>query len=278
MAILTFWSGSKKETGQTLSLVAIATHMSIEYEYKTLIIDATLDDDTINRCFWKMDINRDLKRELNMGKLDFATGTEGLITAIASNKTTSEIIPNYTKVVHKKLDVLLGLKATVASDHEKSLLLYSDLLTAANKCYDLVLVDLSKTDGRESTRQILKMSDVVMYTMSQNLKQINQYKEIKDNMPELRGKKVVPLLCNVDEFSKYNPKNVAAYVKNKELSHVLHNNTFLEAASEAEVAKFFYSSRLSKSFRDKNSQFVESVAEASKLVVKKFEEIRYGIK
>ena len=50
MAILSFWSGDKKETGQTLSIVAIATYMSVEHNYKTLIIDATLDDDTIERC------------------------------------------------------------------------------------------------------------------------------------------------------------------------------------------------------------------------------------
>ena len=73
MAILSFWSGSKKETGQTLSLVAIATYMSVEHNYKTLIIDATLDDDTIPRCFWNQDANKDLKQTLNKGKLDLAS-------------------------------------------------------------------------------------------------------------------------------------------------------------------------------------------------------------
>lgn len=73
MAILSFWSDSKKETGQTLSIVAIATYMSVEHNYRTLVIDATLDDDTIQRCFWNPDANKDLKKKLNQGKLDIAS-------------------------------------------------------------------------------------------------------------------------------------------------------------------------------------------------------------
>lgn len=73
MAILSFWTDSKKETGQTLSLIAIATYMSVEHNYKTLVIDSTFDDDTIPRCFWNADANRELKKSLNMGKLDITS-------------------------------------------------------------------------------------------------------------------------------------------------------------------------------------------------------------
>ena len=65
MAILSFWSGDKKESGQTLSIVAIATHMCVEHNYKTLLVDATLADDTMMRCFWKPDANKELKKKLN---------------------------------------------------------------------------------------------------------------------------------------------------------------------------------------------------------------------
>ena len=73
MAILSFWSGSKKESGQTLSIVAIATYMSVEHNYKTLVIDSTLDDDTLPRCFWNQDANKEIKKALNQGKLDIAS-------------------------------------------------------------------------------------------------------------------------------------------------------------------------------------------------------------
>lgn len=275
MAILSFWSGDKKETAQTLSIVAIATYMSVEHDYKTLVVDATLADDTIFRCFWKPDANRELKRELNQGKIDIATGTEGLMSAIASNKTSPEIISNYTKVVFKnRLDILLGLKTTDLKEHEKQLQLYPDMLRAANQFYDLVIVDLPKTAKSQATLNILKMSDVVMYTMSQNLKQINQFIEDRNKMKEF--KTVIPLIGSTNPFCKYNPKNVAAYVKDRELAYIIYNNSFLEAASEGSVAKFFLSTRISKNARDKNSQFLKSVAEASQKVINRFEKIKYG--
>ena len=251
--------------------------MSVEHNYKTLIIDATLDDDTINRCFWKDDNNKEIKQVLNKGKLDIAAGTEGLISAIASNKTTPEIISNYTRVVFKnRLDILLGLKTRSASEHEKTLQLYVDLINAANKYYDLIMVDLSKTADRESTIKILKMSNVIMYTMSQNLKQINSYMDRRASMKELAKGNVIPIIGSMNNFCKYNPKNVASYIKDKELAYISYNSNFLEAASEANVANFFLNTRLNKKSFDKNAQFLESVAYSSRKVMNKFEEIKYG--
>ena len=39
MAIVAFWSNTKKETAQTLSMLAIASHMSVENNSKILIVD-----------------------------------------------------------------------------------------------------------------------------------------------------------------------------------------------------------------------------------------------
>ncbi len=204
-------------------------------------------------------------------------GTEGLIRAIASNKTTPEIISNYAKVVFKnRLDILLGLKTKSFSDHEKTLGLYTELITAANKYYDLVIVDLSKTGERASTRNILQMSDVIMYTMTQNLKQINEYIESKKTMPEIANKNVIPLIGSMNGYSKYNPKNVMNYVKDKNLTYINYNNAFMEAASEAKVSNFFLKTRIDGKAWDRNSQFLESVANTSQKIVDKFEEIKYG--
>ncbi len=277
MAILSFWSGDKKETGQTLSIVAIATYMSVEHNYKTLVIDATLDDDTIPRCFWNQDVNKEIKKVLNQGKLDITAGTEGLMSAIASNKTSPEIISNYTKVVFKnRLDILMGLKTKSASDHEKTLHLYTDLIAAANKYYDLIIVDLSKTAERESTSQILQMSDVIVYTMSQNLKQINSYIENKRIMTALQGKIVIPLIGSMNGYCKYNLKNVMKYINDRNLVCITYNNAFLEATNEAKVSEFFLNTRISKKAWDRNSQFLLSVADCSQRIIDKFEEMKYG--
>ena len=204
-------------------------------------------------------------------------GTEGLMTAIASNKTTPEIISNYAKIVFKnRLDILLGLRTKSTSEHEKTLALYTDLIKAANQYYDLVIVDVSKTADKQSTHNILKMSDVIMYTMSQNLKQINEYVEYRKTMPELAKKNVIPLIGSMNGYSKYNAKNIAQKINEKNLAYIIYNNAFLEAASEARVSDFFLNTRISKKAWDRNSQFLNSVAEASQKIIDKFEEIKYG--
>lgn len=82
MAIISFWSGDKKEAGQTLSMVAIATQMCIEHNMRTLMIDATFDDDTLERCFWKVG-RQNIARQLNAGKIDLASGADGRRSAAA---------------------------------------------------------------------------------------------------------------------------------------------------------------------------------------------------
>lgn len=187
------------------------------------------------------------------------------MSAIASNKTTPEIISNYTKVVFKnRLDILLGLKTKNISSHEKNLELYKDLISAANKFYDLVIIDLSKTTDRQSTHTILQMSDVIMYTMSQNLKQINEYIENKRTISELVKKQVIPVIGNMNGNCKYNPKNITNYTKDKNIAYIFYNHAYLEAASEAKVAEFFLNTRINKKAWDSNSQFLESVADVSR--------------
>ena len=251
MAIIGFWSGSKKESGQTVSIVSIATQMAIEHNYKILLIDATFDDDTMERCFWNVNVNakKDIAKQLNKGKMDISSGAEGLVSAVASNKTSPEIVKNYTKVVFKnRLDILLGLKTKIMEEHEKSLMLYKDLLNAANKYYDIVFVDVSKTLQRDTTRAILEASNIIMYAMPQNMKLIEEYMSAARSQNILQKGNLMPLLTNSDEASKYNVNNVTKYIgEKKKICYIPNNFAFMEAASEAGVANFFLKTRLSSS-------------------------------
>ena len=53
MSIVTFWSNGKEQTGKTLAVAAIGTHMAIEHNYKILIISTGYQDKTLDNCFWK---------------------------------------------------------------------------------------------------------------------------------------------------------------------------------------------------------------------------------
>lgn len=277
MAIISFWSGDKKESGQTLSMAAIATQMCIEHNMRTLMIDATFDDDTLERCFWKIG-RPNIARQLNAGKIDIASGAEGLVSAVASNKTSPEIISNYTKIVFKnRLDVLPGLKTKILEDHEKSLMLYKDLLSAANKYYDLVFIDLSKTLGRETTKTLLGVSSVIMYTMPPNLKQIDTYIKLRAEHPLLKKGNIIPVLTSSDVESKYNAKNAQKYIGEKVLATVPYNTLLMESASEAGVANMFLQLRLSKSAADKNTQFLSAVSDCGKKLIYKLQELQYKV-
>ena len=52
MSVITFWNNGKEQTGKTLSIAAITTQMSIEHNYKILVISTGHKDTTLDRCFW----------------------------------------------------------------------------------------------------------------------------------------------------------------------------------------------------------------------------------
>ena len=243
MAIVTFWSDSRKDTAQTSSALAIATHMAMEKNMRILLIDANFSDDSITRAYWKPQKESRFLKELNRGKIDISAGADGLVSAIASNKATPEIIANFTKGVFKnRLDVLPGLKTKSPNEYDKSLVYYKDLLLNANKFYDIVLVDLEKTSEKPTVRALLDVSSIVVYTMSPNLLEIEQYPEALKSYTFLQKNNVIPLLGRSDELSKYNPKNVAKRLGERGgMAFIPYNIRYAEATYEGTIAQYFLS-------------------------------------
>lgn len=281
MAIIGFWSGSKKESGQTVSIASIATQMAIEHNYKILLIDATFDDDTLERCFWNISNNkRDTIQKLNRGKMDISSGAEGLLSAVASNKATPEIITNYTRVVFKnRLDVLCGLKTKIRQEYLKSLSLYKDLIKTADKYYDLVFIDLEKTLNEDVTKALLNISNIIVYNFTKNLKQADEYIENMAKYKEILKKdKVIPILSNSDDNVVYNVKNVTRYIgEKKDIATIPYNSSFVKNISEAGVAQFFLTTTLSNKINDRNSHFVQCIEGACQKIIGRLQELKYKI-
>lgn len=272
MAIITFWNESEKENGQTLSIIAIANQMAIEHNYRILVVDACFSDKTMERAFWKTKENKTIK-SLTAGKIDVSSGAEGLVSAVASNKATPEIITNYTRIVYKnRLDILLGLKTEIEADHEKSLMLYKDLIMAANKYYDLIFVDLQKSYKRPSTKALLNQANLIVYTMPQNLQNIDNYLELKEKDEIVGSRKVLPLLAKCDESSSYNVKNTSRYIREREtISCIPYDVRFMEAVNEARTSKYFTSQKLSSS---KNGEkFFNEVERTCVAIINKLKEL-----
>lgn len=270
MPIVTFWNESRKEAGQTTSIVAIATQMAIEHNYRVLLIDATFNDDAIEKSYFKPRENKVIK-ELNQGKLDISSGPEGLVSAIASNKVTPELVTNYTKVVFKnRLDVLCGLKTEIHENFEKSAAFYKDLILTANKFYDFVFVDLEKTMNYPFVKSILENSTLIVYCMPPNLKNIDNFMKKKEKFPFLAKPNVMPLLTRSDESSSYNVKNASRYIKQKAIiSTIPYNVRFMEATNQAEAAAFFANAKISQTKYDINEKFMVEVGRASTEIIER---------
>lgn len=276
MAIVSFWSNGKEETAKTLSIVAIATNMAIEHNYKVLIMSTNYNDDSLESCYWEPVKNtRAIDSLVPQGASNFDSGIEGLARMIKSNRVTPELITNYTKIVFKdRLEVLLSIKSKSYDEYERLRSVYVDILETANKYYDLIFVDVNKGLENEFIRSILESSDLIISNISQSMKIINSYIEVRDHEKLLKGNKNMLLIGRYDRFSKYNAKNIARYIGEKsEISVIPYNTLFFEACNEGKVADFFLRVRTIDE-SDRNAVFVKEVMKTTERIDYKLQELQ----
>lgn len=279
MAIVTFWSDTKKETAQTLSMIALASHLAVENNSKILIIDANNNDSTIVDAFWPQveSSTRKFVNKLSEGKIDLGSGIDGLSKLITSGKTDPEVIPDYSRVVFKgRLECILSFKSSNPDDIRRVNSTYVELIKIANQRYDYVFVDVPKGEQNQLTNSILEISNVIVYNFTQRLIDMDRYNEIKQTNPYFQKNKVLPLIGRYDRFSKYNKKNIARYIgEKKDIPAVSYNTLFFESANEGEMGDYFLKFRKSLiSATDRNAGFVEEVANAADRLILKVQEVQ----
>lgn len=279
MSIVTFYNSSVEQTGKTMSIAAIATHMSIEHNKRILVVSTTNREDPLKTCFWQ-----EKKKRKNLGifgpnaSVEVENGVEGLARMIRSNKITPDIITNYTKVIFKdRFEVLLGCEEP-PTDGTQIEPLYPNIINSANQYYDLVFVDLDENVDEETRKTIIHDSDIVVINMSQRLRSINKFNELKQKNQLLQSKKVLILIGRYDKFSKYNSKNISRYLgeKNQVLT-IPYNTLFFEAAEEARVPDLFLKFRKSVDSEDRNSFFIQEVKRASENITYRLQDLQMKI-
>ena len=279
MSIVTFYNNIIEQTGKTMSIAAIATFMSIEHNYRILIVSTTNKEDNLKRCFWE-----EKKKRRNLGifgpnaNLEVQNGVEGLTRIIRSNKITPDIITNYTKVVFKdRLEVLLGSNQAESNSPELQNLeqLYPEIIKSANQYYDLVFVDLDENVDEETKKTILEISDVTVVNLSQRLRSVNNFAENRENTKSIQDRKRLILVGRYDKYSKYNYKNITRYLgeKNQVLT-VPYNTLFMEAAEEAGVPDLFLKFRKLTNAEDINGFFISEVKRASENIIYRLQDLQ----
>lgn len=279
MAIITFKSNELKETGQTLSLVATATQMAIEHSYKVLIVSTNFKDQTIENCFWEIDkFNKPIINNTGHSNVGITSGVEGLIKVLVSNRTSTDIVKNYSRTVLKdRLDILVSPNTQDYQEYSQICSNYPDILRIADRYYDLIFVDLSNRMREDLAQEIVNMSNVIIFNITQRLKNINDFMELKDTDEFYRRKNVMLLLGRYDAHSKYNIKNVTRYMKEKkQLLAIPYNTLFFEACSEGKVIDYFL--RLKNiDESDRNYTFIDEANRVNSEILLKLQEMQMRI-
>ena len=279
MSIVTFYNSSIEQTGKTMSIAAISTYMAIEHNYRILVISTTNRADPLKECFWEQK-----KKKRNLGifgpnaALEVENGVEGLARMIRSNKISPDIITNYTKVVFKdRFEILLGCEVP-PSDGTIVEKFYPNIIKSANQYYDLVFVDLDENVDEETRKTIIHDSDIVVINMSQRLRSINKFLELKNKNQILASQKSLILIGRYDKYSKYNSKNISRYLgeKNQVLT-IPYNTLFFEATEEAGVPDLFLKFRRNLDPEDRNAFFIEEIKRASENIIYRLQDLQMKI-
>lgn len=278
MAIITFWSNGKEQTGKTMSMAAISTYLAIEHNVKILMISTTDKEETLYNCFFEKTKKR---QSMNMyapkqqGNVANETGMDGLFKMAKSNKVTPQIIRNFTKVIFK--ETLEALFSSTAEDKGELVEYYPSIIKTAGEYYDYVLVDLDYNINENIQREILKNSDLIIANISQKLSSVDAFLEERTKNPILDSKKTLVLIGRYDKYSKFSAKNIARYIGTRNIPITIPYNTlFYDAAEEAGVPNLFLTFAKNKNpdKDDRNYVFIEEIKRAEDVIQYRLQELQ----
>lgn len=281
MAIIAFWSNEEKETGQTMSMIALTTYMAIEHNYRILSIGTSFKDKTLENSYWNMTKMENLIKNISQtqdNQVNIESGVEGLIKVINSNIGNRSVVQNYTRIVFRdRLDVLCSPRTENYEDYKATASMYTKVLQTANRSYDLVFIDVSKSVPKDQIKQILEMADIIVINFTQKLQHIDNYIKLREENDFFKKKNILLNIGRYDKYSKYNIKNVSRYMKEKkDVNATLYNTLFFEACSEANVAELFLRLRKVED-DDRNGIFIAEIKKMADNLIYKMQELQIKI-
>lgn len=277
MAIIAFWSDEEKETGQTMSMVALTTYMAMEHNYRIIDVSTSFKDPTLENSYFNTGRMENLVKTLvqNQDQVGIESGVEGLVKLINSNKTSTSIVSNYTKIVFRdRLDILCAPKTEKYEEYRPIAEMYPSVLQTANRSYDLVFVDISKRMPQEQVKQILELADIIVVNITQRLETIEKFMQLRQENEFFRKNNILINMGRYDKYSKYNIKNVSRHMgEKKEINAIPYNTLFFEACSEAKAAELFLRFRKLDE-EDRNAIFIEEINKLTKNIIFKMQELQ----
>ena len=148
---------------------------------------------------------------------------------------------------------------------------YKEIIQNANKFYDMVFVDVESGLENEKSKEILDISDLIVYNVEQRLDMINEFNEFSKKNDK---KNYILNIGRYDSFSKYSIKNMSRYTKiRRDICAIPYSTLYFEAAGEESVADLFLKIRMLDS-ADRNANFMNLIKDATEKIIYKLQELQ----
>ena len=271
MPIITFMSYDGKETGNTSAAIAISTYMSIEHNMKVLLISTGFNEDTLRESFWE-----DSPRQQVAQNTVITNGIEGLSRIITSGKIDPKTIRDYTNVILRdRFDVLFGYKG----DREQYRIIqnvYPQLISVANQYYDMVIVDLDKKLLGKTKEEIIRITDVVVATTSQKVKEIQKLNNFINESEFMNPNNTLITIGRYDDYLKCTAKNVTRNIfrRKKLINTMPYNGKYYEAMHEGTVIDLFLKLPRNINKKDHSYFFIQEVQRLAESINEKWQEVQ----
>ena len=261
MAIISFYSEGREETGNTISALSLATYLGITENNRTLIISTAFKDNTIKEALWP-----EQKKKLSglFGPNTHTitqSGIEDLDRMVKSGRITTEIIPNYTRVALKgRLEALTSYNGD-PGQYEEIKEHFSQIIATAGRAYTNVIVDVDKSLDEKFKKEILRISDVIVVLTTQKYKNILELDEMIQQEKISNKKNVILLLGKYNPQTKYNAKNITRnLLKQKKIINTIPFNPMVfEAVQEGRIIDVFWNFVNLKN-KDENFEFIQEIS------------------
>lgn len=282
MVIVTFWNDNTGKIGQTHSAMAIASYMGTEHNYRTLLMTTRYNDRVALKGFGYE--NKAKKIGIfggNKQAMDLESGIEGMAKLVTAKRLVPEMVANYTKIIYKnRLEVVSAPKAREDVDYNRLYRSCKDILAVARGHYDIIFVDLNNGLEDETTKEILKMSNIIILNMEQKPSEMEKILKLREDKELLPPKNTMLLINNYDRKSKYSSKNISREMgEKKEIMTVPYANLFAEAVQEGTVAEFFLNTRIKRlnDVEDRTAFFIRELKRDTDAIVYKMQELQMRI-
>lgn len=276
MAIVAFCGNDDKETGQTLSSIAVATMTAIDHNYRVLHVSTGFRDKTAVRCFWNETKNGNVEQIVGGKRSEINNGIEGLVKLLQSNRTSNNIVSDYARVVFReRLDILPAPLTEDIEEYNQIAEYYQQIAKIANKDYNMVFIDIDKKMREDQKRKLLESSDIIVLTIKQSSDMVEKTAELRKNDEFYSKKNVIIMIGKWDKYSKYNIANVTRELKEKRnLCAISYNTLFFDASTEGKVADFFLNNRTIIDKTDRNYTFMDETKKTCDAINYRIQELR----